>query len=73
MHIHLSTFITGQLCQEDLEAFEKWSFDVNVGDASLLVETGIKEQILLGQRFKKRFPSFLSKDYDANSFEVVCF
>ena len=50
----------GQLCLEDIDNLEQFSFDLTVADHKILMESGAREQEELGARWRKRLPSLMS-------------
>ena len=50
----------GQLCLEDIDNLDLYSFDLTVADHKLLMESGAREQEELGARWRKRLPSLMN-------------
>ena len=49
----------GQLCLEDIDNLDLYTFDLTVADHKLLMESGAREQEELGARWRKRLPSLI--------------
>ena len=49
----------GEMCDEDLDHLRNWTFKWTEEDHKLLMESGVKEQLELGERWGPRLPSLL--------------
>ena len=53
----------GQMCQEDIDHLRNWTFKWTEEDHKLLMESGVKEQMELGERWGQRLPSLLDDSH----------
>lgn len=59
-------------CQDELQDFRNWNpSSLNEDEQKFLVEEGERELFALGERFQKRFPTLLPKQYNAIYYKVI--
>ncbi|XP_053625971.1 multiple inositol polyphosphate phosphatase 1-like [Plodia interpunctella] len=58
----------GDLNEEQVTKFEKWSSNINVEEEKFLTLEGQDEMILLAERTRKRFPNVIKNKYDNSTF-----
>jgi hypothetical protein len=62
----------GYLCPETVAQLELWEprEDLNIPEASFLVEQGRKELLSIATRYKSRFPDLFSTSFDNETYYV---
>ena len=61
----------GKLCDADLDALSKWTWNVTEDQEKMLTDSGKRELRELGRRFRERFPGLLDQPFSKDHYLVT--
>lgn len=59
------------LCQEDIEAIQKWDFNLTMSDGNKLNSQGFIDLSSLGLRLKNAFEDIFNEPYNSTIYKVI--
>ena len=69
--LHNMDRIRGRLCDADLDALSKWTWNVTEDQEKMLTDSGKRELRELGLRFRERFPELLDQPFNKEDYLVI--